>query len=78
MDTSWLKTVILDFMLPVLSHSIPTLSNGYLDCENIGAAIELLFLSYLPAEIYVFPFFKDSFFILFIFRNVSTLNTVHK
>ena len=42
---------MLDFRLPVWSHSIETISIGLLDPENIGVAVGISFLSHLEAEI---------------------------
>ena len=42
---------MLDFRLPVWSHSIQTTSIGLLDPENIGVAVGISFLSLLEAEI---------------------------
>ena len=42
---------MLDFRLPVWSHSIETISIGLLDPENMGVAVGISFLSHLEAEI---------------------------
>jgi hypothetical protein len=44
-------SAILDFRLPVWSHSIETTSIELLDSENIGVAVGISFLSHLQAEI---------------------------
>ena len=42
---------MLDFRLPVWSHSIETISVGLLDPENIRVAVGISFLSHLETEI---------------------------
>ena len=44
-------TAILDFRLPVWSHSIETTSVELLDPKNMGVAVGISFLSLLEAEI---------------------------
>jgi len=55
MSTSGLVAAILDFKLPVGSHSISRSLVGLLDPENIGIAIKIVLVSCLQVEIYVFP-----------------------
>ena len=49
----WMAAMLdmLDFRLPVWSHSIQTTSIELLDPENIGVAVGISFLSLLEAEI---------------------------
>ena len=42
---------MLDFRLPVWSHSIETTSVELLDPKNMGVAVGISFLSHLQAEI---------------------------
>jgi hypothetical protein len=46
-----LVAAMLDFLLPVWSHSIETISVELLDPENIGVAVGISLLSHLQAEI---------------------------
>ena len=50
-STSGLYAAILDFPLPVWLHSILRSPIGLSDCENVGLAVEISFLSDLQAEI---------------------------
>ena len=45
----------MDFLLPVWFSSVLLFSVGLLDLENVGLAVEILFLSHLQAKIKVFP-----------------------
>jgi len=48
---SRLEAVILDFLLPVTSDSIPTSTVGFLAPENMGVAVDMVCLSCEEAEI---------------------------
>jgi hypothetical protein len=58
MTISASTAAILDFPLPVWSYSIPSVSIGFLDLENGGVAVDILFLCSIEAEIrwgYFYP-----------------------
>ena len=45
----------MDFLVPVWLSSVRLLSVGLPDLENVGLAVEILFLSHVHAKIKVFP-----------------------
>jgi len=51
MCTSCLQDAILDFPFPVSSYKIPVDLVGLLDPENMGLAVEIVFLSCPGVEI---------------------------
>ena len=58
MDTSGLQAVILEFPLPVRTCKVLHGPFELLDLKNVGTDFDIVFLSCLQAEIWVFPVWR--------------------